>query len=286
MIFTLCACGNTDTADFTEPDDIEILDGGDTVANPITSVSSLEELNKILGSKMASPPVMGITDESFSTIEAKDFLIGEYDFSVNGRACIEKFVCNSTEDISGFYIDGEQALDGIEEGTNVKLEDGMLTRWFTLEGQYVLYVSGNDFDEDWFNGIKDEIKDLTASSYTENEISAFYSKIAGNYMDSTSQRAAATVEAKEDCVSITITWSDSATITNIWTMNAKLYEDGLLSYSDCEHSTEDYSNEDAPVRTVVYSDGEGFFTPTDDGLLLWNGAQDENCTNCSFEPVS
>ena len=43
------------------------------------------------------------------------------------------------------------------------------------------------------------------------------------------------------------------------------------------------TDESGNTTSEVESEGgEGFFTPTEDGKLLWNGAEDDYCRECIF----
>ena len=193
-----------------------------------------------------------------------------------------RFVNNSTADISGVYADGKTAFEGSEGDATVKTEDCTLARWFTIDGQYVLNITGKDIDEEWFNGILDEMKDLTASGMTDSELAGLYADLEGEWQDNVSGRAHAAIKAVEGGVQITVNWADSAFLDNEWVMTAHRSEDGLLSYSDCTYTKIDYTAGEEGVSTVVYTDGEGYFSQSEDGTLAWNGAADENCRACVF----
>ena len=282
MIFALASCGSkTETADTTVPESVNAV-------NPITEYSSLEELNNITGGNLCHPPVMGVTDEAFRTINVNngEYTIAEYEFSVNGKPYNMRFSPNYTEDISGYYSGEGTVFANSENEAIVKTDDAALARWVNTDGQYVLCVKGTDIEDEWFQGIVDELKGLTVRGYSQEELVAKYDELAGNYQDSVSQRATAEIESlKEDGVKIVVSWAEGASVVNTWTMTAKIYEDGLLSYSDCEYAVTDYSNSEEGEKEVQASGGEGFFTIQEDGGLHWSGAQDEQCRECLFEKV-
>ena len=119
--------------------------------------------------------------------------------------------------------------------------------------------------------------------------------MAGEYQDEVSQRAMATViaNAEAQCVNITVIWGGSATEAAEWTMSAKK-EGNKLVYSDCVYKNLIYSDETdqegtgadetggGAEETVIYENGTGSFEISDDGKLLWTGAEDEQCQECVF----
>lgn len=109
-----------------------------------------------------------------------------------------------------------------------------------------------------------------------------YQSISGDYQDSVSQRATASFIANEDgdSIDITVYWSNSASSTEVWTINAVI--DGeKLSYNKSSHSTVTYS-EDGEASESKSKGGAGYFEIGDDGEMLWTGAADEQCRECVF----
>lgn len=95
-----------------------------------------------------------------------------------------------------------------------------------------------------------------------------------------SQRASAEIAASEDDqVHIEITWASSASEYILWTMDACISEDGLLSYDNCCKTI--CAGEDEQIE---YENGEGYFLIVD-GKLQWTGAADEDCKSCIFEKI-
>lgn len=131
------------------------------------------------------------------------------------------------------------------------------------------------------------------------EIVEEYVALAGEYQDEYSQRASATVitDAENQSVNITVMWSGSATTAAMWTMNATK-EGNQLVYSDCVKTELIYSDDtdqegtgDEEVgggaeETVVYENGSGSFEISEDGKLLWTGAEEPECQSCVFVPVT
>ena len=127
------------------------------------------------------------------------------------------------------------------------------------------------------------------------EVVEEYISLAGEYQDEVSQRATATVitDAENQSLNITVMWSGSATTADMWTMNATK-EGNQLVYSDCVKSELIYSDDtdqegtgDEEIgggaeETVVYENGSGSFEISDDGKLLWTGAEEPDCQSCVF----
>lgn len=287
LVFAFAACGaNPETPEESTSLTADDGDGFASMVNPVTSVDSLEALNKALDCKFEQPGVMGVTDEAFSKTDCGEYTLGQYNFTVNGVAYTWRFACVAGEDISGVYA-GDGTIFPAEPESDFEYAEGdncKAARWFTIDGQYVLIASDEGkMTKEQFIGIAEELKDLTATGMTENECIAYYDSLEGSYADNTSKRASATIKSKgKDGVEIEVVWADSAFKTCYWTMTATFGEtDGLLNYTDCKQTIV-MNEENEETEKVVYENGEGFFTPQEDGTLLWNGAADENCTECVF----
>ncbi len=138
-------------------------------------------------------------------------------------------------------------------------------------------------------------EETTQSTETVDE----YVELAGEYQDEYSQRASATVitDAETRSINITVMWSGSATTAAMWTMNATK-EGNQLVYSDCVKTELIYSDDtdqegtgDEEIgggaeETVVYENGSGSFEISEDGKLLWNGAEEPECQSCVFVRVA
>lgn len=115
-----------------------------------------------------------------------------------------------------------------------------------------------------------------------------YSAIAGDYQDRVSQRASLTINGNDagDAAAITVYWSSSNEMTTRWDMTGTM-EENTLSYSDCK-CTEILYDEEGNVaeEKTVYTDGEGYFRLTDDGVLKWTGAADEDCRSAEFVMIN
>ncbi len=123
---------------------------------------------------------------------------------------------------------------------------------------------------------------FTADAAPDASLIITYSgDLTGNYDDSYSQRATATVVDNNEEVEITVNWSSSATEETVWTLTAA--KDGAkLSYTDCKKVTLAFDEDGSDTEEVIYENGAGYFTVVD-GNLVWDGAAEEDCANCVFE---
>lgn len=311
MVMSLAACGSeeaaapaepTEAAEATEAPEAEATEapaddviGGQTV-NPITELASLAELNEACKVAFVQPGVMGVTDEKFMTIDCGEYVIGEYDFTVNGLEYF--FRCASTtDDISGVYLADGSLFGNVDGEVDVVSAEGWKgSRWFTIDGQYTLAVNDNDtMDEETFAGIAAELKEGTLVLYGTQgdaemspefaELSAVFNPLAGEYQDETSQRAMLTFESFGSCAEVTVSWADSASVTEKWEMTL-YYNDGKFTYEDCDHTRLTYADEASePELELISMAGTGYFELSEDGKLLWTGAEDEDCKACSFVKV-
>lgn len=283
MVCALAACGAKENADVTKEAE-EASEFG--MPSPVTDYESLEALNEATGAKLAKPAVMGVTDESYCTIDCTDYVIAQYKFTVAGKDYTFRFSDDFTHDISGIYVGDKTAFEGVEGEGNIATEDCLASRWMNVDGQYVLAVTGDELDAESFDSIATEMQELVLPVDSENQLLAIYNSLEGSYQDKTSQRASAEVESLgKDGVKITVEWADSADKTNTWEFTAKKYEDGLFSYTDCKSATVDYSESEDGAETVNYTDGEGSFYVDEAGNIVWDGAADENCAKCVFEKI-
>lgn len=133
-----------------------------SVANPMEKHESLEELNELTHGHLCHPGVMGVSDEEYYTIKSGEDLIAEYSFVLNGTKYTVRFSDTVLkDDISGIYIDGKPAFESID-ATDAKGEGKILTRWFTVDGQYVM-MAEDSVDEPTFYAAVSEIMFLSTN---------------------------------------------------------------------------------------------------------------------------
>ena len=159
MLLCLCACSKNE-----EPEEPVV---GPGTTNPVTEVASLDEINAATGCNMEKPGVMGVSDEQFFTINAGDYTIGEYRFTVAGVNYTLRAAA-TTEDISGVYVGEGTAFPEVKDGMDiVETDDMKLARWFDLNGQHVLIAVG-EIDEATFSGVADELCEMSRMNGGEN----------------------------------------------------------------------------------------------------------------------
>lgn len=266
----------------------EVIDGVG-IANPVHTVDSLEALNDMYQICLTKPSVMGVTDETFSYIDSSDAPIAQYTFAVNGVEYIYR--CASTvNDISGMWVSNGTLFDSLEGEGTVDIDGIKGARWFTLEGQYCLYVpEGDSVDADTFAVIVEEFQAATANGYGKeaaNEpsdeftrLAAVIDPLAGEYQDSTSGRANMTFTSYGCVADIQILWGDSASTTYRWELKNVEYIDGKLVYTNCD----EWKDTDGESELVAM--GLNGYFEISDGKLLWTGAAEEYEQACVFEKI-
>ena len=159
MLLCLCACNKNE-----EPEEPVV---GPGTTNPMTEVASLDEINAATGCNMEKPGVMGVSDEKFFTINADEYTIGEYRFTVAGVNYTLRAAA-TTEDISGVWVGETTAFPEVKDGMDiVETDDMKLARWFDLNGQHVLSAVG-EIDEATFSGVADELREMSRMNGGEN----------------------------------------------------------------------------------------------------------------------
>lgn len=255
--------------------------------NPMTQYESLEALNQACGTTLCGPGVQGVTDEAFFSIDCGEYVVAEYDFSVNGRAYTLR-TASTLEDISGYYIDGDTAFaseEGLGDIRVVKADGVRLAQWIVIDGQFVLTMEDDGtMDDETFEGIVRELLIVNCTGVTQYELDEITSSLVGSWQDTMSERAMMDITDNGDgTVHILVHWASSAAEFTQWEMNARLGEDLTLNYHDCERYegvVDEAGNiEFIPANLIP----DGFFTISESGLLCWNGAADPDCADCAFE---
>ena len=254
--------------------------------NPVDVRESLEEINSLADTFLCRPPVMGVTDEAFATVDCLSYLIAEYRFQVNGFSYCFRAARTEADDISGIYLNGKNAFDA-QRGEGIATASGegiRAARWFASGVQYTLCLEDPDsvIDPETFRIIAEEMMDCTSTDADGNETDDL-SGLAGEYMDSWSERARLTLTVNgEGNLEIEVSWADSAFEYVRWTMSISDTENNRLSYTDCSQSVVSENGEGNEIVATVYDKGEGYFTVSG-SRILWDGAADEDCRDCVFE---
>lgn len=256
------------------------------IANPVTECASLEEVNEIAGTNLQRPGVMGVKDVDYLVIDCGDYIMGQYDFEVNGLPCMLRNANVTNKiDISGFY-DGEGTAFGVvyENPQYYYADEFKFAHWDSIDGQFVFCVNDNGtMNKKDFLTLAEEMMIVTSTGMLEVQLKKAMADLVGEYWDETSQRATAKVESIEDgdALRIVVDWSSSASESSQWVMTARMSEDGMLYYSDCAQNDYVYDEQGNETVTEISKDGEGYFVVID-GKLAWEGAADEGCRSCVF----
>ena len=131
------------------------------LANPMTQRDSLAEVNELTHGHLTKPGVMGISNEKYATIDTKEGLIGQYDFTFNENEYTVRFsdvILN--EDISGIWIDGNPAFNDDKSIVRASDDEYQIARWFTVDGQYSLTAPAS-VKHDIFEAVVDELTALS-----------------------------------------------------------------------------------------------------------------------------
>jgi len=252
------------------------------VANPWTDAESLDELNEKFGGRLAKPPVMGVSDEHFSYIDNDSSRIAQYNFSLGGYEYTFRFSDNMKDDISGINTGNGTLFEGIVGEANLSTSEVKASRWFTVDGQYVLMVTDNNkMEASQFSDIAEEITVLTVPEEANgDEISA--ATYVGSYTDSFSQRAVLDVTYDNGVVTGLVSWGSSASEMETWQMTLEYSGEGILYYSDCTHASHIWNEKGEEKYEALAENEEGYFFVNEDGSLAWSGAPDESCASCVF----
>ena len=265
-----------DTAGQTEADsesESEEVPGLAGLANPMTVCATLDEVNTAAGTKLVKPGDE-VTDEVFTTIKGEPVL-GQYQFTLSGVTYTWR-AANTTNDITGIYEDAIESEypKSNDDAAFKTTENFRISFWLVDQATQYALTAPADTDEATFKAVTNLLVALTANK-------AAYTALAGNYMDSFSQRASAVITDNGNNATVKVHWASSVSEYTEWTMTVT-YAAGKLVYKDCEKANIVATSEDEFDKTVEYTDGEGYFELIEN-KLAWTGAADENCRECIFE---
>ncbi len=271
LVFVMCLLGNT-----------LVLATG--IANPISIYDSLDEINLLAGTQLRHPAVMGVTDESFSAIDCGEYVIAQYQFSINGYLYTFRGA-SALQDISGVYLGAENAFDdSYTDQIEYAAGEGLkLARWFTGNIQYTVCLEDPDgiMDEETYHLIAEEFMSYTEPDATEEDLEALAVPM-GEYQDRISERAWLIASANGmGGVAIEVHWANSAFEYVKWTLNAFDAGEGRLEYDDCTARVITSNDDGSETTAIVYEKASGYFSYKD-GVLCWDGAEDESCRECEF----
>lgn len=250
------------------------------IANPVVSVSSIDEVNDKLGTHLVTVGVMGKENETFSVINDE---LGEYNFEVNGYPYTLRVSKDTTNDISGIYVDGKTLFEGMEEFDRVYNESPEYKAFRFVLGneQYVLMMKDNgETDGDVFYSAYNEILNHIVNDNTDQAVK----DLVGSYQDKTSERATAEVSLYGvNEVEILIDWADTADSYHSWYMTG-LVQGNKISYKKGVHEA-GRAVENGVEAEILSEDLEGYFEIID-GNIAWTGSGDDMTVDCVFEKIN
>ena len=251
----------------------EETSGNASMANPMVSYDSLDDINKITGVQIVSPAIMGKTNEKFFVIADK---IAQYDFELNGSKFTVRGALEIKEDISGIHDESNVFNSG--DDFTCYTNDFYLERFFDVDKQYTIVLTDpGDVTDEQFSNICSEFESIMKWHRDDPAV--------GDYQDSISERATATVERFGDTYNIVVDWSTSANELTCWYMYDAVLNDGKLEYKEEQmyHNVYDENGEtissDEKVNTTP-----GYFT-IEDNKLYWTKASEEYLQECVFEKI-
>lgn len=139
-----------------------------------------------------------------------------------------------------------------------------------------------DADTEASDEVIDEVIDEAVDSLVD------YQAFVGNYQDSASQRAVASITENDDMQSahVEISWSSSAESYSLWTMDVT-FEDEKLVYTNGEKfviGSDENGNEN---KLCEFIEMHGYFEWDGvTGNVSWTGAEEESCQICVFEKIN
>lgn len=132
-------------------------EAGAPADNGYVNYTSIDELNNALGSKIGRFSDDSVSDESFQTVNENGVDIAQYVCLANGIPFGVRFSPDFEASISGATKeDGTDLLEGVEDETVVEYENCLVTRFVTVDGQYVV-IAGTT-DESIFNNALSQIR--------------------------------------------------------------------------------------------------------------------------------
>lgn len=250
----------------------------DEVENPMKKYDSLEEINEIAKSKIVPPALAGITDEQYYMV---DHNTAAYKFKINGLPYTIRACADPNVDMSGVFVNGRAVFEDCSLPLDyAESEYYKIYRFLIGKFQYIFGVEDNGaVDKDTFFEQFSEVYETILDASTPEEVK----KLVGNYQDSTSQRASATVNIIDvDKIFIDVTWSSSATESDGWSITAKV-DDGIASYDEIQHIRS--SEVDGEEKIDELNDYEAGYFEIQEGKLLWTGSGNPQTYECVFEKI-
>ena len=140
-----------------------------SLVNPVTSYTSTDDLNAIVGCELYQLPVMGVSDNCFSVIDTGEYKLAEYSFRFMEYDWVYR-AAPTRADISGVYHNGQTLGELSEPGTVFAAGNFRYVRWFRGDMQYSLYASGAEApSEDLFSTAYSELSGLQSDPASGSE---------------------------------------------------------------------------------------------------------------------
>ena len=141
-----------------------------SLVNPVTSYTSTDDLNAIVGCELYQLPVMGVSDNCYSVIDTGDYKLAEYSFRFMEYDWVYR-AAPTRADISGVCHNGQTLGELGQPGTVFAAGNFRYVRWFRGDMQYSLYASGADAPgEDLFDTAYSELYGLQSASPSASEM--------------------------------------------------------------------------------------------------------------------
>ena len=250
-----------------------------SIENPIKIYETLEEINEIADVDLVSLEQENIENELFKII---DNTTAVYGFTMNGYEYYERGCKDTTIDMSGVFVNGKPMFTNPEEKLSFKEGEGYkVYRFLYNDRQYIFGVhdeekmSIEEFGSQ-FQEVEKKIKEASISLETKN--------IIGEYQDSYSQRAAASIEPiNNNEVSIIVTWSNSATEYEAWYITGQIFDNKIL-YNNISHYLYAVDEEGSETGKQLDDYQEGYFE-IEQNKILWSGSGNNQTKECIFEKV-
>ncbi len=244
------------------------------IPNPVTEYASLEEINQLLGGKLRHPAVMGVTDEKFSVVEAGDYQIAQYEYSVNGIPYTFRFSPNFEADISGIYEKGEQLFADRASDEIKEFEGGKAARFVTADGQYVLTAKDNGaLDLETFKSIAAEQQALAAEGGNAEGAAA---QFVGDWHEKIAGRGMMTVTAENEKLHFSARWPGSYKDAYVWEFDGEVGEDGKIAYEGGLKQLMEYDEKGAATEKERIENNSGVIWLDEEGNIVWQDNDSED----------
>lgn len=278
LITGLTACGNTpapapSSASSTSEasSESEIPEEGAGMANPVETLSSLEELNEKINAKIIRPESIEVSDENYSLING-DVKVGEYQFTANETSCTLRVAeADPTTDISGVYYNGEPLFSDDSMNTcYIENDDLEAVRWYTVDGQYTFVIDAV-WDWEQFEALANEFMNAEPANWKSDVSFATYKEMEGYYKDD--DGSIASINIFLDHLSVNaVTTTDEGNVS--WSAECILKAD-KLAYETATLELNVYDEDKCETTTTPYGDEKAGFLELKDGSLIFSGVSSE-----------